>query len=439
MIKPKEHITYLEKRYSKDSLSFPIEIPIGETEQLNVSWNIIDQSSSNYATLLQDFDIAEIVKSFVKRYKKSSNIAVLPKPGNLDLKDKVVNFHNFYAELEELKRQYDNDLSKASPSEIGILKGECEPIVEYILSGQHPNQSKQFSGWSSSFSRALKMKKNIILGIISIDLPAYVSYKKYKCTGTQHYVAFAYDAQLNKLILFDSASKNPSIDHSEVLYILKFVFDKLLGKEFILDSMVFRNVLQPGAGDQKEEDPKSYNNQNVFCHTWSLWFSLIIICFYNTPQHDTAMKFIRSLSHRNPLLNLVMIKRFAGWICVYLDENKEEREETAAKKFASKAYERAKERNDTKRLQETLEMYTLNLDPYVGLNYVYAYKNNKYVAIERVCISRKVKMDVDLLDQLDFIDINTYIEKSKQIRCPKGWALFEKTKRCRKIINSARV
>lgn len=425
-----EKISYLEKQFSKSSYSIPIELPIGDTEQVNMSWNLINESSQNYAELLQTYDIAEVAKSFVQRNKKSKDIAILPKPGNLDIKDKYVNFHDFYAELEATKHTYEKgDLSKATLDEMTIIREKCEPVINYIISGNHSSANKQFQGWAASISKAKKYNKKQLIGIISIDLPSYVSHKKYKCSGTQHYVAFLFDIVLNKLYIFDSASKNPLNDHSEIVYILKYTFEKLFGDNIVAEGLVFRNVLQPGAGDQKDEDPHSYNNQNVFCHTWSLWFCLVMICFYDTVMHDHVMKFIRSLSHRNPILNLIMVKRFAGWLTVYLDD--EDRKD-ASKKFAEKAYVRAKEKGDEKRLIEVLEMYTLAKDPYVGLNYVYAYKEKKYVSIEWVCRVRKVKMDIDLLEHMDHIDINAYLQKSKEIRCPVGWKLYEPTKRCRK-------
>lgn len=422
--------TYLERRYSKPEYSVSIELPSKDIETIPISWNLINESSQNYAELLQDYDISEIIKSFIQRYKRSKNFGVFTKPGNLDIKDKYVNFHDFYAELEDIKEKYKNDLSKASNEEINILKEKCNPIINYFITGEHPNKDKVFKGWSSILTSTRKTKKTLLLGIISIDLPTYVSHKKYKCSGTQHYVAFLLDLKINKLYIFDSASKNPSKDNSEIYYILKYTFEKILDIELNVEGLVFRNILQPGAGDQKEEDQRSYNNQNVFCHTWSLWFSLVMICFYNTDEEEKAMKFIRSLSHRNQMLNLAMIKRFAGWITLFLDEGERI---NADKKFAERAYLRAKEKNDQKRLIEVLETYILAKDPYVGINYIFAYKDEKYISIDWVCRSRSVKMDVDLLDYIDELNINSYIEKSKEIRCPNGWELNEQTKRCKKI------
>jgi len=410
---------------------------VSTDEEVHVSWPIIDKSTENYAKLLQDYDIAQIVNSFLRRYGKSKQFAVLPKPGNLDLSDKAVDFNGFYTLLEKTKRKYaKHDLSKASAEEHAALEEAAGPIVDYFLTGKHPTADKQFQGWKAAYGRAISARKNI-LGIISIDLPLEYYMRgsespKYKCAGTQHYVGFAYDPRVNKLYIFDSASKNPNADHSEIVYLLKYSFEKL-SKAGVptVEGLVFRNVLQPGAGDKKEEDERSYNNQNVFCHTWSLWFTLVFMSFYECDSHKIcvpALKFIRSLSHRNGLLNLAMIKRFAGWMTVFLRD--EEESDDASKKFAVRAYNRAKEGGDVKRLQEVLGMYALAKDPYVGLNYVYCAGTGSYISVERLCLRRKVKMDVDILDSLDHLDINKYIEKSKEIRCPVDKVLNPETKRC---------
>ena len=434
-------LSSIEKQLSKPTLTYPISTPLDTAEEVNITWDIIDKSTENYAKLLQEYDIAEIVKSFLQRYGKSKQFAMLPKPGNLDLSDKVLNFNGFYTLLEDTKQKYPkHDLSKASQEEHRALEDAAEPILNYFLTGKHPTATKQFLGWKQAFSRNSKTKN--ILGIISIDLPmAYHTPKhntrKYKCSGTQHYVAFAYDPRVNKLYIFDSASKDPNADHSEVVYLLTYTFQRLSkSTPPEVEGLVFRNVLQPGAGDKKEEDERSYNNQNVFCHTWSLWFTLVFMCFYECDAHQIclpALRFIRSLSHRNNLFNLAMIKRFAGWITMFLEEEDSTNDAAASKKFAVRAYHRAKEVQDDKRLQEVLSMYALAKDPYFGLFYIYNATNKQYISVDRLYLRRKVKMDIDILDTLEDLDIQNYTMKSKEIRCPVDKVLNTATKRCRKV------
>jgi len=436
-------LTYLEKQFSKQTITEAIELPTEPIEKVDIelSWDMIDKSTSNYADLLQEYDIAEVMKSLLQHFSRSKNVAIMPKPGNLDMKDDQVRFTEFYALLEALKTKWPKtkkgEIKSVPEEDLEKLREACGEIVKYMLTGSHKSKDKVFQGLKSGLVAAKRSKKTQFIGIISIDIPnAFETPRgstKYKCSGTQHYVAYMFDTRINKLFIFDSASKHPLGDHSEIMYILKFVFEKLLGtNDFAIEGMRYRDTLQPGAGDRKEESEQSYNNQNVFCHTWSLWFSLVMMNFYET-QNESTLKFLRSLSHRNPLLNLAMIKRFAGWLVhTFLDEETiEDRRKKA--KFAIRAYNMAKEKADVKRLQKIVQDYSVAINPYMGLNYVWNYKTSSIVSVDRLCLRRKVKMDVDLLDKLDKININSYIEASKQIRCPVGYFLNESTKRCRLI------
>lgn len=426
-----ERETYLERTMSKAKMLEDIEVPAG-MEKVEITWDVIDSSTNNYTKLLQEYDIAEIVKSFGQRYTKSKAFHILPKPGNLDLSDTEVGFKEFYAELDMIKTEMPP--RKTFVPTLG-MRAKCDPITKYLLTGKHIREDKAFAGWKNAMAQAKKAKKEVVIGIISVDIPNVHPDTKgtlqYKCSGTQHYVSFAYDMKLRRLYQFDSASKNPHADMTEVYFILNLVFEELLGStDFTVDVLKYRNILQPGAGDKKEEDERSYNNQNVFCHTWSMWFCLVFIVFYKSSKHVDAMKFLRSLSHRNPVLNLAMIKRFAGWLTTFLKE--EEEVNSNKSRFPVRVYDSAKEKNDVAKLQSILAQHALRKNPYMGLNYLWNYKTRSIIKVERLCLRRKVKMDVDLLDTIEKLDINAYIEKSKEIRCPIGYFLNGETRRCRK-------
>jgi hypothetical protein len=440
--KGKEKVTYVEKVMSKAHMYEDIEIPgyaidADEPlhEQLEIDWDVIDTSTSKYAKLLQEYDISEVVKSFCQRYAKSKSFYILPKPGNLDLTDKEVGFKDFYATLDEIK-DTSKSQNKLSRTQSTLLRTKCQPIISYLLSGNHSKEDKRFHGWKNAVNAAKKAKKDVIMGILSVDLPYIVESsqgeKQYKNSGTQHYVAFAYDLRLKCMYQFDSASKDVSKDLTELYYILKYVVDEMVGHDTSqIIALKYRNILQPGAGDKKEEDERSYNNQNVFCHTWSLWFCLVFVVFYNSSKHTDAMKFLRSLSHRNPVLNLAMIKRFAGWLTGFL-QDEDEAQHTAKVRFPIRVYEKAKEKGDNVKVQSLLSQFAIRNNPYLGLNYIWNYKTKSVIKVETLCLRRKVKMDVDLLDTITKVNINAYIEKSKEIRCPIGYYLNKPTKRCRK-------
>ena len=409
----------IEKQFSKLKLLEKVH----EDIEIDVSWDLIDESSSRYAKSLQEYDISEIVKTFISRFSKSKSFHALPKPGNFDIKDPSLNFVSFLTYLEDLKSQ-NNGIKNSTQEEKDALRTKCDNIVNYLIKGKHSDIEKAFGGWEASIKNAKKAKKTVLLGIVSVDIPVIKKTGKYDCSGTQHYVAFAYDLKINELFLFDSASNDPLPDETELSLMLKYTFESLTGGDVKIISMRYRNVLQPGAGDKKEEDERSYNNQNVFCHTWSLWFCLVFISFYNTPLHDEAIKFLKKLSHRNPLLNLAMIKRFAGWVSLFISEEQDKIE------FPSTAYERA--RTDARK-HEVLRKYILEKNPYIGLNYIYNFKTKRFIKVESLCFKRKVKMDIDILDQMKKININDFIEKSKILRCSVGNFLNELTNRCNKL------
>jgi hypothetical protein len=412
----------IEKQFSKVHLMEKVH----EDIQVAVSWDLIDASTSQYAKSLQEYDISEIIKTFISRFGKNKIVHSLPKPGNFDIKDTSLNFVAFLNYLEDLKVK-NKSVKRSSQVEQDELKNKCQNMVDYLRYGKHSNSEKQFIGWDASIKSARKAKKTVFLGIISVDIPVIKKTGKYECSGTQHYVSFSYDIILNELLLFDSASRDPLKDETEVALMLKYTFEAIMGSDIKIVSMRYRNVLQPGAGDKSEEDEKSYNNQNVFCHTWSMWYCLVVICFYNTPLHEDALKFLKKLSHRNPLLNLAMIKRFAGWVSLFITEEDNEGE---ILKFPAMAYERA--RTDIRK-HEVLTKYLIQKHPFIGLNYIYNFKTKRFITVEALCYKRKVKLDIDILEKMNKININDFIDKSKILRCSVGNFLNELTNRCNKV------
>ena len=342
-------LTYLEKIMTKPFINEDVEIPSDPVtkDQVKISWDLINKSTSNYALLLQKYDISEVVKSFIKRYGQSKKFSSLPKAGNIDVSDSELNYRRFYGAMERIKEKRGNRTT-FKESETEELKTECHKIVQYVLTGKHEDQRKRFVGWQSAFKNAKKNRKEVLVGILSVDVPHAVRSKhnvEYEDSGGQHYTAFAYEMKSKELYLFDSSTTDPVKDGSENYFILKFVFDELEGQEVKVTGLRYRNTLQPGAGNEKGETYYSYNNQNVFCHTWSLWFSILFIVFYKSNKKDVFINFLQSLSHRNPLLNLAMIKRFAGWLTTFLIDEEDE-EEMSKAKFPLKLYNKHVENGD---------------------------------------------------------------------------------------------
>jgi len=415
-------LTVIEKKYSKPDLLIPVSITEEINESAPVSFNIIDKASSYYSKFLHEYDISEIIKSLAQRFGKNKQYCVLSKAGNLDLNDPLVGFHDFIVLLEQYKQTQKNGALIEDH-----LRIKATPIINYLLNGAHTNKEKVFPGWKRTFATS---KKGLFSGILSIDLPSYVDVNKYICGGSQHYIAFTFDKQNQTLYLFDSATKNLVKEDSEVFYILKFAFEALMkGKTTTtiqVYPMIFQHILQPGAGDKHEEDEYSYNNQNVFCHTWSLWFLTLFICFYNPGHPEEGLQFISSLSHSSSLLNLAMIKRFALWLFNILNEEPID----TRKHFAVRAYQRAVEFKDIKRKNEVVSLYIEKTYPWVGLQYIYNYKNKEFISVEALCIDNKLKMDIHILDDLPTLRISDYLEIHAMKKCPRDKLLNMHTNRC---------
>lgn len=316
----------------------PLTLPTHAMAQLPVSWDIIDHATDIYAKTLHEYNLGELVKVLLKHTGKTASYAVLPTPGNIDLKDPHLGFQGFLDALEQTPK--------------GDFATAVAPIQTYLLSGKHPRATKAFPGWK----RTLSGKKPMVAGTLSIDLPG--------CSDTQHYIAFVYLKPRHQLVVFDSASKNPIQDKNEIYYILHETFGRP-----DMTCVPFAHILQPGAGDKKSEDPRSYNNQNVFCHTWTLWFLTMFFTHFNLNDPDGSLQTLARLAHPREDQNLAMIKHFAMNLLPYIYDPPSP--DAVAKKFPVRAYERAVMKNDEARLAGILENYLLASEPMTGLGYIY--------------------------------------------------------------------
>ncbi len=156
--------------------------------------------------------------------------------------------------------------------------------------------------------------------------------------------------------------------------------------------MKFKYLLQPGAGEIKEESIKSYNNQNIFCHTWILWFTTLCLIKYNT-SFNITIKEVQKLAHKNELLNLAMIKRFAFWLSEFLDEK-----EKKISKFPVRLYNKAESTNDIIKLNKLILDHAIRNNKYICLKFIYCYKNDKIINIDDIVDKNLIKADIYDLD-----------------------------------------
>lgn len=85
--------------------------------------------------------------------------------------------------------------------------------------------------------------------------------------GAAHYVAIVLDNKQKEVYLWDSAVTNPAEEETETRNIVLALYPKYTLKSTNICKGC--GMYQPGAGEGEEG---SYDAQNIFCHTWSLWF-----------------------------------------------------------------------------------------------------------------------------------------------------------------------
>lgn len=441
-----EKVSTIEKQFgSKDiEVDLRIDSGLGGIVKVPLNWDIVDSATAEYAEILKEFDFSLIMKDLVSRYSKNTVIQIMPMAGNVAYNDKQVGFAQFYGALEEARARLSKKRFDAGAADVA-LKEECKGIVEYLLSGKHENEALGFSGWKRAYNFAKSKKKRMFLGVLSVDIPQHYKNKdgeaRYRPSGTQHYVSYAYETSTRKLFLFDSASKNPTSDKSEVYYILKFAFEELEGGGVPVEivGMRFPYILQPGAGDQQHENERSYNNQNVFCHTWSLWFGTLVAMFFDGKkgfEGSGLVEFFTNCAHRDNLLNLAMIKRFAFWLSSFLANDAESSSSEARSPKRQRAYDKAVRENDAAKLHLLHSQMYIQQNKLDGLKYIWNYKLDKPLRIEDVCVAGKVKVDVPYVEsEIAEYTVAAFDELIKKKRCPSGKVLNEKTKRC-KVLNA---
>jgi hypothetical protein len=82
-------------------VSLPTTPP--EMAPLPITWELIDHATDTYAKTLHQYNMAEMIKGLLKKTARSSHYAILPTPGNLDLNDAFIGFHDFLLARDAVK------------------------------------------------------------------------------------------------------------------------------------------------------------------------------------------------------------------------------------------------------------------------------------------------------------------------------------------------
>lgn len=123
-----------------------------------------------------------------------------------------------------------------------------------------------------------------------------------------HYLTFVVDTILKDVWLFDSLSTDAVYSSYGFGEMMKTVFPnyKIYG-QCILSGQIKK--FEPIC-----EDIKDYTDQNIYCHTWSLWFLFQIIQGIKLNNTLNEIVSLINISCSTPRENLIRIKNFSYWL-----------------------------------------------------------------------------------------------------------------------------
>lgn len=215
----------------------------------------IINATTEYVTTLQDYNIALLIETFIPP-EKLDDVYIFPYPG-------LKNFSSFLKEFE--------------------LKSSSREKKQYTKKNLY--KIKTLRKWWYYDERA---KNKYLIGIFAIPLEG----------DSAHYVAVYREPNSNIMYLWDSAHERGQIKQ-EVYYIVSELFPMFTIKYVLPDGC--NECYQRGAG---AGEINSIESQNIFCHTWCLWF-----CYRVLNEKDAIDKIQSGCKSQE--VNLKTIKKFA--------------------------------------------------------------------------------------------------------------------------------
>lgn len=130
-----------------------------------------------------------------------------------------------------------------------------------------------------------------------------------------HYLTFVLDTIVKDVWLFDSLSTDAVFGHYGFAEMIKAIYpDYKVYGTCILTGQIKK--FEPLHGDViKLEIPNGgYTDQNIYCHTWCLWF--LYQCIHGIRLKNTLNEIVLQINVacRSPRENLIRIKQFAHWL-----------------------------------------------------------------------------------------------------------------------------
>lgn len=204
--------------------------------------------------------------------------------------------HTYITEMQEYK------ISAIAETMITVLDDEDKTLSSQFAVFPFPGIIDDIPKTTLKKMFTPKLNKRFNIGIFAIK------------EGGDHYLAFILDNALKELWPFDSL-ETYSLDRTENLYNYLYPdYDKATTK--ICSGC---KKYEPLRSDNISSE--DYVDQNIFCHTWSLWFIYQILQGIKESKTMEQLFTLLDNSCGTPRENLLTIKSFALWLSANVLDN----------------------------------------------------------------------------------------------------------------------
>jgi hypothetical protein len=206
--------------------------------------------------------------------------------------------------ISEMLRFRISDVIETIITELGCdVFGVWEyPGVLPLSADSTPNDIRQFKKARSKTMLTdifkIDTTKRYNVGIFSID------------GGGDHYLTFVLDTQEKTAWLFDSLRKN-AMDRDGIITFVRTLFPGYSISGLNISSGCGK--FEPLFSDTFLID-EEYVDQNIFCHTWSLWFIYQVVRGVKDGWSISTIISYINKACKTPRENLIRIKKFAAWL-----------------------------------------------------------------------------------------------------------------------------
>jgi hypothetical protein len=226
------------------------------------------QATELYADYLNSSSMTNHITNLLGSEAKKKKIEIIP----------YCYFQNKIIDYEAKKgTKYSDNLKNMNYDIKKIDITDDEDIIKYLV----PKYKK------------LLPKNKSACGLIGVPIPN----EEEPDAEQDHYVSYIYDNKTNILYYFDSAI-DEYYKESETYKILIYTFKP---------DKVIRNKKTFETAGGVSDSPYTYIAQNIFCHSWSMWFLYQMIVENKTV---TQLNNLKSTKNKSDKDNLIRIKKF---------------------------------------------------------------------------------------------------------------------------------